>query len=441
MKQYNYHIITFGCQMNKSDSERIETVLQNMGLEAVNNSEKADVVIINTCSVRQSAEDRVFGLNRNFLKLKKVGAKPIVVVTGCMAGRDKDEKIRKKLQGVDLFFPTEELVKLPYLLREINPDLPALDLGSDYLRIRPNYKDSHKAFVTIQTGCNQFCTYCVVPFARGTEGNRSLKQILEEVSGLAETGCLEITLLGQIVNHYKAPDPEYFSKKNPYKKNDFAKLLWEINKMTGIERIHWTAPHPLYMDDEVIDALALDKQINYLHLPVQSGNDEILKKMNRKHDRDYFIDRIKKIKLKKPGISIGTDLIVGFCGENDKQFADTVSLYKTCNFDISYNAQYSVRSGTGAAKLFRDDVPKEIKKKRWHKLQALMEDIVYKKNQKFIGKTVQVLVDNYKNGVCSGYSENMKLVQFPGTEKMIASIQPAKIKKAKEWVLYADPIK
>lgn len=449
---YKYHIITFGCQMNKNDSERMESILCNMGLDSVGTPEDADVIIMNSCSVRDSAEDRIFGGARNFAKLKKNKPNLIVVVTGCMPGRDKDKKLFEKLQKVDLYFPTADMVKLPDMLCKLNPDFRKINLDSEYLKITPKYKNNYQAFIPIQTGCDHFCTYCAVPYARGREKNRPLKDILEEIKKLAKNGCKEITLLGEIVNHYTAPrlpclarpggqvDPEFFSEDNPYKKNDFAKLLWEVNQIDGIERIHWTGPHPIYMDDEVIDALTLPKQINFLHLPVQSGSTEVLRKMNRKHDRGFFIDLIKKIKSKKPDISIGTDIIVGFCGETLKEFQDTVDMYRECDFDISYPAKYSTRSGTVADKAFKDDVSVEEKKRRWFVLQDLMEEITYKKNQEFIGKTVSVLVERCKDGICAGNSSEMRLTHFPGDESFIGQIVEVKIKKADTWLLEGDVV-
>ena len=268
---YKYHILTFGCQMNKNDSERLSSILGRMGLTSTDVPDEADVIMMNSCSVRESAENRIFGQARNFVALKEKKPNLIIGVTGCMPGRDKDGRMERKLDGVDLYFPTKDMVELPQRLAALNPALrPMEDLEDDYLKLHPTYQKKFQAFVTIQTGCNMFCTYCVVPYARGLERNRPLKDILEEARELAAHGCLELTLLGQIVNHYVAPDPENFSPENPYTKNHFAKLLWEINQIQGIERIHWTAPHPLHMDEEAIDALTLPKQVNYIHLPMQS---------------------------------------------------------------------------------------------------------------------------------------------------------------------------
>jgi len=438
-KAYTYKIITFGCQMNKSDSERIESIFLSLGLSEAENEKGADVILINTCSVRESAEARVFGKVRNYVKLKKNNPDLIVAVTGCMPGRDKKNAMGKKLKGVDLYFPTKDVVHLPKWLGELNPDFRNMeDLKEDYLSIRPTIKKDFQAFVTIQTGCNHYCSYCVVPFARGMEVNRPLKDILDEVKRFAQNGAIEITLLGQIVNHYIAPDKEHFSSENPYKKSDFARLLWEINNIEGVKRIFFTAPHPIFMTEEVIDAMKLPNMLNYLHIPVQSGSSKILKSMNRRHDREFFLEKMKEIKEKLPDLAIGTDIIVGFSGESEEDFEDTVSMYKEIEFDISYNAQYSVRSGTLAAKAFEDDVAKKEKKKRWWILQELMEDITFKKNQKFLEKNVEVLVENYQNGWCTGNSREMKRVRFKGTEDMIGSLQYPKINKADTWMLWGS---
>jgi len=438
--EHKYHIMTFGCQMNKNDSERIESILRNMGMQATDQQDDADVILMNSCSVRQTAEDRIYGFSKKFLELRKEKPNLIVGVTGCMPGRDKDGRMKTRLEGVDLYFPTKDMVYLPKWLSELNPELRAMDeVEKDYLSLRPTYQKTFQAFVTLQTGCNHFCTYCVVPFSRGLEVNRPLKDILDEVRNLAESGCLEVTLLGQIVNHWSASDSEHFSQDNPYTESDFAKLLWEINQIEGIKRIHWTAPHPLYMHDEVIDALALPKQLNFLHIPVQSGNDKMLQKMNRRHTREMFLEMIKKVRKRNPDIAIGTDIIVGYCGETDEMFEDTVSLYKECDFDISYNAQYSPRSGTVAYNVWEDDVPKEEKKKRWWVLQNLMEEVTLKKNQKYKDMVVEVLVEKWQDGWCRGNSHEMKRVHFQGDESYVGKIVPVRIERCDEWVLWGKP--
>lgn len=438
--------MTMGCQMNKNDSERIAGLLSSYGMQASALPDKADVLIINTCSVRQSAEDRVYGAVKNWQEIKKKNPKKIIIVTGCLPGRDTDGRLRKKFSGADLFFGIESLPRLPQWISELNNDLFSGEIDAacfdaplpaeDYLNISPIRTSDKQAFVTIQTGCNNFCSYCVVPYARGRERNRPLAEILSEVRQFAQSGGSGITLLGQVVNHYIAPDPENFSSKNSFKtEDDFAALLWELNQIDGLNRIHFTAPDPQYFSQAQIKALALPKQVNYLHLPAQSGDNEILKKMNRKYTREQYVELIKKIRSAKPELAIGTDLIVGFCGENKEQFKNTLSLYQECDFDIAYIAMYSQRSGTAAAKVFKDDVPRAEKKKRWDELQALITKQAFDKNQKYIRQKVEVLVEKCRQGICSGNSREMKYVEFLGAPEQIGKIVDVEIFNALEWVL------
>ncbi len=431
-----YHIVTFGCQMNKNDSERIAGLLSEIGFSATENEAEADLILMNTCSVRQSAEERIFGKMKDYKELKETNPGLIVAVTGCMAGRDHDGALRKRLQYVDLFFPTRDMVNLPRWIAELRPELVnGSGTEADYLKIRPLRLPSAQAYVTIQTGCNNFCTYCVVPYARGLESNRSVKDVLRETRELADAGVLEVTLLGQAVNAYRAPDPENFSEGNPYS-DHFAALLWEINQIERLERLNWTAAYPSNMTDEVIDALGLPKQVRFLHLPVQAGSDTVLKRMNRKYSRDQYLGIVDKIRSRQPDLALGTDIIVGFCGETDAEFAETVDLYERCAFDISYTAQYSERSGTLAVKLYEDDVPTEVKRDRWNDLQMLMEKTVLAKNQAYVDKVVKVLVEKVENGKASGNSEHLKLTVFDSEDtSLVGKIVPVHIFEAQTWRL------
>ncbi len=434
-----FHITTFGCQMNKNDSERIAGLLSSLGFVTTEDESTADVILINTCSVRQSAEDRVYGGQEKYLEYKKTKPNMIVAVTGCMPGRDKTRAFKKRLPATDLYFPTPDMVHLPRWIAELRPDLVNSDsITEDYLKIHPLRAPSAQAFVTIQTGCNKFCTYCVVPYARGLERNRPVADLLQECRELIAHGIIEITLLGQTVNSFKATDPDSFSATNPYK-DHFAALLWEVNQLEGLERLHWTAAHPLSMTDEVIHALSLPKQVNYLHLPVQSGNNEVLRRMNRKYTREQFLEVIQKIKASRPGIALGSDIIVGFPGETREQFADTLSLYLEVDFDISYNAQYSPRSGTLGVKLFQDDIPKEEKAERWHELQNIMDERTFQKNQAFAGTTVSLLVDRVEGGFASGNTREMKLARFPSSDAtLIGTMQNMHVKEARTWTLEGE---
>lgn len=488
-----YHIITYGCQMNKSDSERIAGVLNDCGWQVVDKFNKADLVVLNTCSVRQSAEDRVYGEVDELAKLKKKNPALMVAVTGCMPGRDKEGKFKKKMPAVDLYFPINDLPRLPEMLAQCHPGqgegsrffgLRLQNDKFDYLDTKPSYQNNFSAFVPIQTGCNKFCTYCVVPHARGREISRLLRAILDEVCYLAAKGFVEITFLGQTVNSYEAPDSENFSEKNPFKDN-FAALLWEVNQIEGIKRINFTAPHPDHMSDEVIKALTLPKQVSYLHLPVQSGSDRVLAKMNRHYTAADYLKIIKKVRAIRPGMALGTDIIVGFPGETKEDFEETVELYKEADFDIAFLAKYSPRSGTaayygslnasegasdqiiGGAETARkkpalmprdlsrgrvykmvDDVSAEEKERRWWVLQRLMEETTLRKNQKFIGRAVEVLVSRFRNSaqskgkcICIGNSSEMKMVEFAGQAGWVGKIRKVKIEKAEMWRLIGKAIK
>lgn len=433
--------------MNKSDSERLKNLLSRCGMQEIEEESDADLLVYNTCSVRQTAEDRMYGIHHNLEELKRQNPNLVVAITGCMAGRDKDGKIRERLPLVDLFFPTEEMVYLPQRLSELNQKL--LDpqaVGeqseySHYLKIKPTYQNTFQAYIAISNGCNKFCTYCVVPYSRGRQKDRPAADVIEEVREVVAHGCVEITLLGQTVNLYNPPDKTTALRQdNPFdrSKNCFGALMWELNQIDGLRRIHFTAPHPQHMDDETIAALALPNHMNYLHLPVQSGSNAVLKRMNRPYTREHYIVTIKKVREKCPDIAIGTDIIVGFCGETEEQFEETVSLYKECDFDIAYLAMYSVRSGTGASKLYKDDISRVDKKRRWNVLQKLMEETVLRKNQRYVGTTAEVLVDACEKGLCSGNSREMKRVHFRGSENMIGKLVNVKINRALEWILYGS---
>jgi tRNA-2-methylthio-N6-dimethylallyladenosine synthase len=438
-----YYILTFGCQMNKHDSERVASLLNSLNLEITDSPAEADVLVANTCSVRKTAEDRVFGCIKNWQKFREKRQNLIIAVTGCMPGRDKNGILREKIPGADLFFPIEELVLLPARLKSLNPDLfgEHSDNLENYLDIFPAHKVNYKISTTIQTGCDNFCSYCIVPYARDREKNRPIKSVISEMRSASMNGCKETMLLGQVVNNYKISDRENIAGNNPFKdKDDFAALLWEVNQISGIERINFMAADPQYFNKWQISALSLPKQMNYLHLPAQSGDNEVLRKMNRKYTREYYIDLIKKIRAERPEIAIGTDFIVGFCGETDEQFQNTLDLYRQCDFDISFHSMYSERSGTAASKAFKDDVPREIKKQRWEAIQNLMEEITERKNRKFLGQTVSVLVEKCEDGVCSGNSSEMKLTQFKGDSSLVGQVIKVKITRPDTWLLRGEMV-
>ena len=454
-----YSIITFGCQMNISDSEKIKTMLNKHGLIEIKNEKESDVVIINTCSVKESAENRVFGCVENLYDLKKKNKnkKPFIIVTGCMPGRDQKNEIKKRFKNkIDLFIKINEIIELPKNIDEYfeGKFIDSLDDNKkikfdpkndtrniDYLNVDSNNTSNFKAYIPIITGCNNFCSYCVVPFTRGREKSRDPKNIISEIKNLKEKGYKEITLLGQNVNSYSPENTSYISPDNPYK-HKFAQLLWEINN-TGIKRIYFTSSHPKDIDDEVIDALKLEHMGNYLHLAVQSGSNYMLKSMNRRYTKEDYLQKIEKIKKVKPNIAIGTDIIVGFPGETDQQFNETVELYKKADFDISYTSVYSDRTGTVSIKM-DNKVKFNVKKERWNILHSLMEEIVLRKNQKYLNNVVSVLVEEYDNkkDYYIGHSSEQKIVKFKSEDKnLIGNIVEIKINRVEEWNLYGDMIK
>jgi len=344
-----YHIVTYGCQMNKSDSERIATILENKGYQPASNINEADLIVVNMCSVRQSAVDRVFGLIPKFEKLKKENPNLKTILTGCILKKDRP----KFAKGFD------QILKF-----------------KDLLRCQPKYQNNFMAFIPISNGCNNFCSYCVVPFVRGPLVCRDHKEILEEVKNVVEKGFKEIWLLGQNVNSYGVPretdaKPRRRASSLRGRQNtkqtrniNFAKLLKMVNDIPGEFQIRFTSPHPADFSDELIETMAkCEKVAKFLNLPVQSGDNEILKRMNRPYTVEQYKNLVKKIREKMPKINLSTDVIVGFPGETKKQFENTTKLFKEIKFNIAYFAKYSPRPGTAAFKL-KDDVPLAEKKRR-----------------------------------------------------------------------------
>ena len=346
--------------MNEADSEKLAAVFEKQGYKLVEDINQADIVIINTCSVRESAENRVFGLISNLVKQRTKKQK--IILTGCMVGSARGERrrytllqLKKKLPQVDEFKTVEELI------------------GSE--KISSKYKKKTSVFVPIMRGCNHFCSYCVVPYARGKEVSRPFEEIVCEVEELARRGYKEITLLGQNVNSYgkdtKKPKTQVKNQKIKKFKNKFAQLLVALHQISGIKKISFITSNPWDLTDEIIEAMSLPKIDRYFHLPVQSGDDEILRRMNRPYTAGEYIKLVEKIRKKIPDIKIGTDIIVGFPGESEKAFQNTVKLCKKVGFVKAYIAKYSPRPGTAAYK-FKDNVLPEEKKRRWRILEELI---------------------------------------------------------------------
>lgn len=415
----SFYIFTYGCQMNKSDSERIETFLQEkLGLKKAKTPEGADLLVFNMCSVRQSAVDRIWGKINWLKKLKK---KPKTVLTGCILKED----FEKFKQHFDYILPIKKLPlwkkyleKEKFHLWQDNRECPEIE----YFKIKPSFS-KFSAYIPISTGCNNFCAYCVVPFTRGKEIHRDPEEILNETKEALKSGAKEIWLLGQNVNSYQG--------RLDGKRIDFADLLTLINKIEGKFWIRFTSPHPKDFSDKLIKAMKeCDKVTPYLNLPLQSGDDEILRKMNRNYTVSEYKALVKKIRKMIPDITLSTDIIVGFPGEKEKHFLNTVKLFKEIKFDMAYIARYSPRPGTLAYKKYKDDVPEEEKKRREKILTEILKKIALERNKRFVGRKVEVLVEKKRKDYLFGKSFHYKTVKFKGDESLIGNFVFVKIKKA-----------
>lgn len=429
-----YYIKTYGCQGNLADSEKIAGILKKLGYQPSEVEETSDVVVYNTCAIRENAENRVFGELGRTKKYKKDNPDSIICLCGCMAQEEKViEKVKKICPQVDIIFGTHNIFQLPELLYEvINKKSKAFDVLSyegDIVEDIPVVRDHNKkAWVNIMYGCDEFCTYCIVPYTRGRERSRLPEDIINEVKTLADEGYQEVTLLGQNVNAYgKDLGIDY----------TFSNLLTDLNKI-NIPRIRFTTSHPRDFDDQTIEAFALGGNIMpYLHLPVQSGSNTILKKMNRKYTKEEYIDKINKLRLKVPNISITTDIIVGFPNETDEDFQETLDLVEKCQFEGAYTFIFSPREGTPAFSM-EDPISEEIKKERLYKLNKVINEGYLRGNKRFEGTIQEVLVDGVSSrndNVLTGYTPNNKVVNFVGDKELIGKIVNVKIEKAFSWHL------
>ncbi len=446
-----YCVLTYGCQMNHSDSERLAAFLNNYDFSPTTEMAEAELIIFNTCSIKQKAEDKVLGQMRKVEKLKRTNKNLKLGITGCMTrvasskhSRTKDE-LFKLIPHLDVCFPIKDLPKLGSLLKEVDPSFAELeqkeaDLGN-YFKIAPKYKTPFQAYLPIMTGCDKFCTYCIVPYSRGREQSRSIADVYAEALKIVANGGLEITLLGQNVNSYGLSWADKKSGIFDYETPPFVQLLRKLDQIPGLKRLRFTSPHPQDMCEQVVDAIAeLETLMPYIHLPLQSGSDHILKKMNRNYDTKKFSEIVDYIRKKMPDCTISTDIIVGFCGESEEDFQQTYDYFKKITFDLAFISQYSARKNTVAGLLKKDDVPQEVKKARWHKLNDLLKENSIEKNAYFQGKTVQVLVEKYleREDLLRGRSEHYKEVVFKGSKELIGQIIPVRIAKSLEWRLLGE---
>lgn len=433
-------VITHGCQMNEHDSEKITWLLEKMGYSIVNDIDDSDLIILNTCSVRHSAEDKVYGQLGNLKNLKSKKRNLKIAVCGCMMQREESRNyVIEKFPNVDIIFGTNNIWKLPELLSlSYDGKKLAMDIEENALNIDDslgaNRLYNFKSYVNIMYGCNNFCSYCIVPYTRGRETSRRPGEIIKEIEELAKNGTKEVTLLGQNVNSYgKTFDNNY----------TFANLLEDVNDIKGIERIRFMTSHPKDISDELIYSFKdLDKLCNFLHLPVQAGSSNVLKMMNRKYTKEDYLRKIDKIKNVNPNIALSTDIMVGFPGESEADFLDTLDLVKKVEYDTSFTFIYSIRENTPAANR-KDQVPDKVKHERFERLLDVLYPIQEKKNKAYIGKTVPVLVEDISKkdaSNVSGRSNEFKLVNFKGDKSDIGKIVNVRIKDANSFSLVGEKI-
>ena len=435
-----YLIQTHGCQANEADTEIIRGMLESQGFTKTEKIEETDLIVINTCAIRENAENKVFGELGRLKSFKRVNPDLIIAVAGCMPQEEETiERILSTYKHVDIVFGTHNIDRfLNYLYAVMKEHKTMIEVFSEEGNIiehLPQARDHRfKAWVNIMYGCDEFCTYCIVPYTRGKERSTRKEYIIEEVQNLINQGYKEVTLLGQNVNSYGLDfkEPEC----------SFANLLDEISDLS-IERIKFSTSHPKDFSDDIIDIIAKKPNIMpYIHLPVQSGSNSVLKKMNRKYTKEQYLELANRIYQKIPNVSLTTDIIVGFPTETEADFLETLDLVLKAKFEGAYTFVYSRRKGTPAAE-YETDITPQVAKERLHRLNEVVNEGYLQGNKRFENQTVRVLVEGRsktKAEVLSGYTENNKLVNFIGTESLIGKIVAVKIKKSKTWSLDGELI-
>ncbi len=442
-EKLKYTILTFGCQLNENDSEKLSGMIEDMGYLYTQNFNDANLVIFNTCCVRENAEDKLFGKLGELKKIKQE-KEIIIAIGGCMMQeKNMTDKIHESYPFVDIIFGTHTLHKFPEdlynILKNKKKIKDIVDIDGKIYEGLPIKRDNNlKASITIMYGCNNFCTYCIVPYVRGRERSRHPKDILEEIENLAKQGYKEIILLGQNVNSYLVAE-KWKETGEEYKGiNSFATLLNAINKINGIERIRFISPHPKDFTDDVIEAIAkCEKVCKLIHLPLQSGSTKILKSMNRKYSKEQYLTLVEKMQNKIPNLTLSTDVIVGFAGETEEDFKDTLSVINKVKFEQVYMFIYSIREGTPGAEM-KNQVPDEIKHIRFNKLKTLVESQIEINNQKYIGTTQKILVEGKsKNNqqMYTGRTDSNKVVILDGTDRLIGKVINVKIVSEHMWYL------
>ena len=405
-------IRTFGCQMNEHDSERIGGMLRADGMTPTEDVDDARVIVLNTCAIRENADHKLYGNLGHLKPLKATRPDLRIVVAGCLAQKDQGQ-IQERAPWVDVVVGTHALPHLLELLRKAEEDGPQMDVA-EYTELFPSAlpaarDDAFRAWVSIAVGCDNACTFCIVPFVRGAQRSRAIGDVLAEVQGLARAGVVEVTLLGQNVNTYGRDLTVSGSSRRPL----FADLLRRVNEVEGIRRIRFTSPHPHDFTDDVIDAMAESEKVcEHIHFPLQSGSDAVLKAMRRSYRRERYLGWLEAIRSAMPDIAVSTDIIVGFPGETEEDFRGTMRVVEEAAFDSAYTFQYSPRPGTPAG-TWPDQVPKEVVQERFDRLVALQERIALERNRAYEGRTVEVLVEGTgRKGGIQGRTRTNKIAHF-----------------------------
>lgn len=426
-----FFIWTIGCQMNEADSNKVAAMLREVGYQKTDDEQQADIVVMNSCVIRQAAEDKVAGKLSSLARLKRNKPEVSLVLTGCMVTKQQ-EKLKERFPHVDLFFDPSDFDKLQGVvpeLAELDDDLA--ELPHYYLPDTEAGASGVAAYVPIIYGCNFVCSYCIVPYRRGKETSRPFKDIIAEVERLAATGVREITLLGQTVNAYGHDIED---------KPSLAELLRAVDAVPGIERLRFLTSHPKYMGDDIIDTMAeLDSTCEHMNLPVQAGDNEILRRMRRTYTRDLWLERIAYTRHQIPGVTVATDIIVGFPGETDEQFMQTYDMLEEARCDKVHLAMYSPRPGTLSAR-WEDDIPREEKFRRHQALEKLQERILTEINSERHGKTYEVLVENRQKGRWTGRTRGNTLVHFDDERELAGTFMDVRVTKTSPWYLLGEPM-
>lgn len=430
-KNKKYTILTYGCQMNVHDSENISGIMEELEYTKEENYEKADVIILNTCAIRENAHNKVIGILGRIKKLKEENPNIITIIGGCMPQEESvSNMLKDKYKWVDIVLGTHNIYDIPVLLdnimKERKQNIEVYSIEGSIIENLPVKRDSkYKAWVNIQYGCDKFCSYCIVPYTRGKQRSRLPIDILKEVQELKDKGYKEVTLLGQNVNAYG---------KDLENKYTMANLLEDVSKI-GIDRIRFVTSHPWDFSSEMIDVIAkYDNIMPYIHLPIQSGSDNILKKMNRRYSTKEYKKLFYELKEKIPGVSITTDIIVGFPNETEEDFQKTIDIYNELKYDLAYTFIYSPREGTPASTM-KDNVPKEVKEERLQRLNKVVNKYAKENNEKYLNKVVPVLIEGYsdKGNKLMGYTDTMKLVNVEADPSYIGKIVDIYITEVKTW--------